>query len=120
MPHSETGGILQEHPVLDREVLKGLITDVGKDTADMLLQSLTREIEGSKDKLEAYLVDENIPLFENQAHALKSAARSFGAIRLGECCLSLELAAKEKALPKMTELMPEFRIIVSATLKAFQ
>ena len=110
---------MPDHPILDQQVLNGLIADVGEETATMLLQSLTREIEGSRDKLETYLVDEDLALFENQAHALKSAARSFGAIRLGESCLSLELAAKEKALSKMTELMPEFRATVTETLKVF-
>lgn len=111
---------MQRYPLLDQAVYDRMVADVGAETAKMLLESLKGEIKNSRDKLEAYLSDKDIALFENQAHALKSAARSFGAMQLGESCLSLEMAAKDKALGRMIDLMVEFRVTVSATLKEYE
>lgn len=103
-------------PLLDRRVLDRLALDVGLETTQMLLASLKTEIESSGRKLSEHFAERDTRLLENQAHALKSAARSFGALQLGESCLAIEEAARTADFSKLTSLMREFQQVSSATL----
>ncbi len=109
----------ENFPLLDQSVIDRLALDVGEKTARMLVESLIVEIESSGRKLETHLSDGDVKLVENQAHALKSAARSFGAMQLGESCLALEEAARASDMQKLGALMKEFKTISDATLQKY-
>tara|TARA_R110002096_G_scaffold328994_3_gene522964 strand:+ start:749 stop:1096 length:348 start_codon:yes stop_codon:yes gene_type:complete len=108
--------VTEKMPLLDRKALDRLVLDVGLETTQMLLASLKTEIESSGRKLSEYFAVRDRRLLENQAHALKSAARSFGALQLGESCLALEEAARSSDFSKLTSLMREFQQVSAATL----
>ncbi|TNE67081.1 MAG: Hpt domain-containing protein [Alphaproteobacteria bacterium] len=107
-------------PLVDRPVLNRLTADVGKESAAFLLSSLRREIESSGAALREHLDAGELDQLEIKAHALKSAARSFGAMRLGEICLALEDAARtEREVPEIERLLAKFYAVSTETLLAF-
>ncbi len=110
---------VENFSVLDKSVLNRLIADVGKDTAVLLLQSLKKEIENATVSLDEYLQTRDMAQLENQAHALKSAVRSFGAMRLGACCLALEEAGKHGIEPvEIKKMIQDFESVSVETLSA--
>ncbi|MCF8210581.1 MAG: response regulator [Rhodoferax sp.] len=54
------------------------------------------------------------------AHKLKSAARTVGALRMGQCCESLEKAGLRADLPACTELAADLAQLFEATDQAMQ
>ena len=104
-------------PLVDKPVLDRLTADVGEESAAFLLTSLKKEIQKSGSELAAFAAGGDYQQLEVQAHALKSAARSFGALRLGEACQALEQAAKNKSDPE--RLLSQFEAISQETLQAF-
>lgn len=81
-------------PIFDRSAWDQLSSDVGPDSVVILLASLKNEIRMGEAAMQDYLQASDMALLENQAHALKSAARTFGALRLGELCFAIEKYAK--------------------------
>ncbi|GHF12382.1 hypothetical protein GCM10017044_02910 [Kordiimonas sediminis] len=67
-----------------------LISDVGEDAFLMLSEALIAEIQNAQQSLPRYLADKDWHMLEVDAHAMKSAARSFGAEALADACLDLE------------------------------
>lgn len=106
----------EQKPLLDKTILDRLALDVGDETTQMLIDSLKTEIETSEHKLVEHLSKKDYRLMENQAHALKSAARSFGALQLGDSCLALEEAARAADFQTLDSLMQDFKTISAATL----
>jgi len=84
-------------PVLDKQILSALTDDVGQATAALLIESLKVEIDTAEKKLHEFADSVDLDLLENLAHGLKSAARSFGALRLGDICALLEENARAEA-----------------------
>ncbi len=82
-----------QFPILDLEVIDQLAKDVGVETMSMLLASLTEEIQSTQQALTQFFEEGNMVQLGIRAHALKSAARSFGAMQLGEMCALLEKEA---------------------------
>ncbi len=108
-------------PILDERVFATLQEDVGPSSAVILVQSLKEEIRNSEILLQAYAQDRNMRLLENQAHALKSAARSFGALRLGEVCRALEGEAKDGAPQTiLANRLLQFQQVSSESLTALE
>ena len=104
--------------LLDGEVVRELEGDVGSDMLPILLQSLRNEIVSADKAMTAYLVEGEIRLLRNQAHALKSAARSFGMLRLGEACFDIETATTgELDLETVDTLLAAFRIVANSSLE---
>ncbi|MFC4348672.1 Hpt domain-containing protein [Kordiimonas lipolytica] len=106
-------------PLLDMPVLDRLAAEVGKESAAFLLDSLKQEIRNSGCELMQHASVGDLEQLEIQAHALKSAARSFGAMRLGEACQAIEYAAKADGSPEIEGLLSQFQIISEETLEAF-
>lgn len=106
-------------PLVDKPVLDKLAMEVGEESAAFLLDSLKKEIKQSGCELSQHATSGNLEQLEVQAHALKSAARSFGALRLGEACQEIEHAAKAERAPDMDGLIAKFRTVSEETLKAF-
>lgn len=109
------------YPVFDESVFERMKSDVGEDIALMLLGSLKEEITKGARSLKQHFANQNYHLLENQAHALKSAVRSFGAMKLGEACLALELAGKEtRPWSDLEPLMRDFESISKETLSVLK
>lgn len=106
-------------PLLDQPVLDRLTADVGQESAEFLVSSLKQEIEKTGSALAQCASEGDLEQLEIQAHALKSAARSFGALRLGEACFALEEAARADRAGEIDGLMVRFRSVSAATLEAF-
>lgn len=113
------GTVAMTKPLLDTSVIDRLSLDVGADTTKMLLESLKNEIEQSGQKIMDHLSNKDCRLLEIQAHALKSAARSFGALQLGESCLALEEAARASDFQTLERLIKDFKNISAATLHEY-
>lgn len=106
-------------PLLDKPVLDRLAAEVGEESAAFLLDSLRKEIQNSGCELAQHASVGNYEQVEVQAHALKSAVRSFGALRLGEACQAIEYAAKAEQTPELDGLLSQFKVISEETLEAF-
>ncbi|WP_417462302.1 Hpt domain-containing protein [Kordiimonas sp.] len=106
-------------PLLDQPVLDRLTADVGQESAAFLVSSLKQEIAKTGTALARFASEGDLEQLEIQAHALKSAARSFGAMRLGEACLALEEAARAERAAEIDGLIRRFRSISRETLDAF-
>ena len=106
-------------PLLDKPVLDRLAAEVGEESAAFLLDSLKKEIRNSGCELLQHASSGDLEQLEIQAHALKSAARSFGAMRLGEACQAIEFAAKGNGVPEIDGLLNQFQLVSEETLEAF-
>jgi len=107
--------------ILDVAVLDVLKVDVGAESLPVLVNSLISEIRSGEARLVEYLNIDDAALLENQAHALKSATLSFGAVKLGDICLRLEDCAKGILNKREAEgLMDEFKKAASQTITAFE
>lgn len=107
-------------PLKDETVIDRLRLDVGEEVLPMLEQAFKGEIETSADTLKRSLAASDLALFETTAHALKSAAASFGAMQLSDICRELEMSAKDNASEERLALLLEhFGAVVNQTNKAF-
>ncbi|MBO6504226.1 MAG: Hpt domain-containing protein [Kordiimonadaceae bacterium] len=107
-------------PYKDDTVIERLKQDVGEEVLPMLEQAFKGEIETSADTLKRSLAASDLALFETTAHALKSAAASFGAMQLSDICRELEMSAKDNASEdRLTLLLKNFGAVVKQTNKAF-
>lgn len=107
-------------PLKDQAVIERLKLDVGEDVLPMLEQAFKGEIETSAVTLQKSLAVSDLALFETTAHALKSAAASFGAMQMSDVCREMELAAKESApADQLQELFDTFGAVAAQTNKAF-
>ncbi|UTW58678.1 Hpt domain-containing protein [Kordiimonas sp. SCSIO 12603] len=109
------------YPVFDESVFERMKSDVGDDVALMLLGSLQGEIGKGAVALRQHFIAQDYHMLENQAHALKSAVRSFGAMKLGEACLELEMAGKEnRSWSELEQLLNDFESVSDETLSALK
>jgi len=80
--------------VFDRQIFECLVADVGAEAAKTLVKSLKAEIKAADGKMRSFILRRDMKSLETLAHGVKSAARSFGAIRLGSICALIENGAK--------------------------
>jgi HPt (histidine-containing phosphotransfer) domain-containing protein len=106
-------------PILDQTALNRLKADVGPDSAAFLIESLKSEIKAGEQAFPEHVAAGDLSALEIQAHALKSAARSFGAMRLGEICLLLEQGAKARTTDGLSSALKDFEKACSEALAAF-
>lgn len=107
-------------PLKDETVIDRLKLDVGEDVLPLLEQAFKGEIETSTHTLQKSLAQSDLALFETTAHALKSAAASFGAMQLSDICREMEFAAKDsKPIGHLEELLKNFGAIAAKTNQAF-
>ncbi|WP_417450117.1 Hpt domain-containing protein [Kordiimonas sp.] len=105
--------------LLDKKVLDKLTNDVGEESVEFLVGSLKQEIERTGLAISEHLSKGEIEQVEIQAHALKSAARSFGAMPLGDICQAIEEAARASRTSEIAGLMKRFRFVSAETIAAF-
>lgn len=107
--------------LIDASAIARLKSDVGPESASLLVKSLKKEITKSCGDLANHISSNDLHMAETQAHALKSAARSFGAMQLGEACYKLEQAAHQ-ARPQtaLQAIFSEMEGCVEETLEALK
>lgn len=106
--------------ILDQKILDDLIVHIGEDSVVFLIGKMKDEIRSSEDQLQAFADAGDMRGLENTAHGLKSAARSFGAMQLGELCSKLETSAKSAApIEEIEQLLLQFKDIAKATIRSY-
>ena len=84
--------------VLEEAILQNLSSEIGADMLPSLLDSLLQELAQAQIALQKSYDGQDFEQFEIKAHSIKSAARSFGALELGEAAYILEQQGRKKAL----------------------
>ena len=110
-------------PILDAAVYGQLRADVGADAMPVLMEALQRELYTSSATIVSTLESGDLALLETTAHALKSSAASFGAMRLSAVCLKLESAARDrKDQSEIEQLLPalDFAVKEASALFGFK
>ncbi|MDH5205708.1 MAG: Hpt domain-containing protein, partial [Hylemonella sp.] len=97
----------QALPLWDPAVLPSLVGDAPA-MHQRLLKKFLLNVAQRKTAIEAAMTEGQVQEVSAQAHALKSAARSIGAMRLGELCFSLEEAGRHGNNKSCEDLVREF------------
>lgn len=79
----------------DRKAIDKLRSDVGSETLQVLIDAFIKEITAYKEIVYTSYAKKDFTMIEIKAHAMKSAALSFGAPLLGEKCKIVEYAIKD-------------------------
>lgn len=82
--------------MIDENEIDHLIADIGLDDFKMLLDAFFSEYIHKIDSLDRNSKSADHELLELDSHTLKSLARTFGAVELGDACAKLEQAAKHQ------------------------
>ncbi len=105
---------------IDAAVLKILEKEVGAEAVGQLLATFIREAEDRKNCIANLLESGAMTELEDHAHALKSAARSFGALELGKTCAALEKAARARSRDHYKALHDQFENQVLQAIRELQ
>lgn len=106
--------------VLDQKVLDTLLIGIGADAAPHLMASLREEITASQCIITERAQSLDWHMIEVKSHALKSAAASFGAMRLSAVCRGIEenaRSAHDGAL--LNRQCDDLANVIDATRQAF-
>jgi len=87
---------MEDLALCNMKTLRALEAEVGAAVLPVLVSSLCEEIQTSRENFKTYFSKEAWQSLEVEAHALKSAALSFGAERLSQACRELEFTAKSQ------------------------
>lgn len=111
---------MSELLLLDQSVVDQLRDDVGEDALEMLMTAFRKEISSAAELLRGAFEADDLDQLEIRAHALKSAAATFGAARLSGACLAVETAAREGLDHSTLETHLDTLILaIAATMSAF-
>ncbi|WP_409522470.1 PAS domain S-box protein [Nitrincola sp. MINF-07-Sa-05] len=97
---------------LNLNVLEKMIGN-DPDTIRDFLQDFQQSATQIAEELIQGYESEDLKRTESAAHKLKSSARSFGAMQLGELCESIEQAARGMQTTLLDELLPDFKDEIS-------
>ena len=106
--------------MIDENEINRLIADIGLDDFKMLLDAFLKECSSKIDSLRRNLDTTNHDLLELDSHTLKSLARTFGAIELGDACAKLEQAAKNHKKANYHEYFEAIQTSGNSAVEAFQ
>lgn len=107
--------------IMDDAVLAQLRADVGDDAMPMLFDAFGREITKSIATIRTACDAGNLALVETTAHALKSAAASFGALQLRDVCRSIEFGVRENCGPDdLVAMLEKLDGVAGQTRTAFR
>lgn len=95
-----------EAPVIDRDIIDGLINTVGPVTARNLMETYCQEAGDLMARLLAAHGSGDFEAARMAAHDLKSTSGSFGAWLLRETAKDAEFAARDKDNEKLSTLLP--------------
>lgn len=106
--------------MIDEDEIDRLIADVGLDDFMMLLDAFLQEYSSKIESLTHNLDAANHELLELDSHTLKSLARTFGAVELGDSCSKLELAAKHQEQASYREFFKTIQTCGNGAVQALQ
>lgn len=111
----------EDVPLLwDQSVFDAMTVGVSESDIVLLLSSLEREIAITHQMINDAAVQNNWHMIEVKAHALKSAAASFGAMRLSAVCLRIEQNAQDhRSKERLQNQTEELNSVIGDTRKAF-
>lgn len=101
-------------PVFDVSVLEELVGD-DQEIVREFLEEFRRSALDLADAMRTALAGGWTSEAGNAAHKLKSAARSVGALALGELCASIEQVAREDRCDALTQQLPAFDALLHDT-----
>jgi HPt (histidine-containing phosphotransfer) domain-containing protein len=84
-----------EH-ILDTAVLEAVARDAGSDAMPALIDAFARDSSRREERLSAAVESRDFNMIEQEAHALVSSARTFGATALADIARSAEMACEEQ------------------------
>jgi len=105
-----------EAPPVDLSVLAALVGD-DSSVIDEVLGAFRESAGLSSDALRQGIAAGSGQIVGDAAHKLKSAARSIGALRLGDLCAQIEEVAGGRKTGKLTALLPLFQTESEAVLR---
>ncbi len=106
--------------MIDENEIDRLVADIGLDDFKMLLDAFLKEYNSKIKSLKSNLNTTNHDLLELDSHTLKSLARTFGAIELGEACSQLEQAAKHREKANYHEFFEAIQTSGNRAVEALQ
>jgi len=99
--------------IWNSEVLGALISD-NPNTQQRLLKRFLANAQLQRDAITRAAANHDFSTLVTQAHNLKSAARSVGALALGEACQQLEAASTAQDLPRCQSLAQTLSAVLAA------
>lgn len=111
---------IENFPVLDETVLKKLIHDVGEDIAPSLINSFLDEVIVRESQISEASKTMDLTAIDYSVHALKSVSGTFGAARLNNITITLELACKHKDKDMVVSLVTSLQATSAETITAFR
>ena len=106
--------------MIDENEIDRLIVDIGTVDFKMLLDAFFTEYSSKIDSLNRNLNTTDHDLLELDSHTLKSLARTFGAIELGDACAKLEQAAKHRKKANYREFFEAIQTSGNSAVEALQ
>ena len=106
--------------MIDENEIDRLVADIGPDDFKMLLDEFFKEYSSKLDSLSRNLNTTNHELLELDSHTLKSLARTFGAVELGDACAKLEQAAKHQEQANYREFFEAIQVSGDSAVDALQ
>lgn len=96
-------------PIIDESALNVLKDEVGAETMAMLIDAFIDEIKNQQDLIMQAYHGGDYQTIETRAHALKSAAYSFGASALGAVCKQLEYTLRDGQFSGTEQLLEQLQ-----------
>ena len=106
--------------MIDENEIDRLIADIGLDDFKMLLNAFLKEYISKLESLSRNLNATNHELLELDSHTLKSLARTFGAVELGDACAKLEQAAKHQEQASYHDFFEAIQTSGTTAVKALE
>ena len=103
-------------PLLDRETLEELRAAVGPGRLPRLIQVFAEE---TRARLARIIVGNDVQLIEDEAHTLKAAAGTFGALALRDAAAKLEMACRKADAQGRLASLAMLPMLVDRTLTSF-
>lgn len=103
-------------PLFDPEVIKQMVGD-SVAIHSKLMQKFISSAQQHQTAVQQAGTQADLTELAGHAHSLKSAARSVGAMQLGELCYELELAGKQQDAKSIPALLARFAPLLEATLQ---
>lgn len=107
-------------PILDEALLSELEEDVGMSNLYEILLEMVNALHGLADQLREAEIKLDMAALRDQAHAVKSAAATCGAMRLAQACDRLEFAALQNLSSDAQRLVDDCLTLTGETMIKLQ
>ena len=106
-------------PICDSSIIKQLKNDIGSDALNNLLDIFLTETKERITLINKYFNKNNINAIANEAHALKSSAGSFGALKLQFNASNMEKYANKKQMEELDKSIKAINSLCDETLNIY-